>query len=110
MIYLASPYSHPDPSVREARFNAACLAAAQMIRAGQPVFAPIIQGHSLTQFGIPGNWPFWEPLARRYISRCDQVIVLQIDGWRESEGVRAEMALAAAMEKRVDYLETELRR
>ena len=28
MIYLASPYSHSDPLVREARFNAACLATA----------------------------------------------------------------------------------
>jgi hypothetical protein len=33
MIYLASPYSHPDPLVRKARFDAACRATADLIRA-----------------------------------------------------------------------------
>jgi len=28
MICLASPYTHPDPAVREARFQAACRQAA----------------------------------------------------------------------------------
>ncbi len=34
MIYLASPDSHPDPDVREQRFQAACAAAAALMRAG----------------------------------------------------------------------------
>ncbi|GIW55540.1 MAG: hypothetical protein KatS3mg082_1944 [Nitrospiraceae bacterium] len=34
MIYLASPYSHPDPAVREERFHAACRAAAALLLAG----------------------------------------------------------------------------
>ncbi len=34
MIYLASPYSHPDVAVREARFHAACRAAAEFMRDG----------------------------------------------------------------------------
>ncbi len=34
MIYLASPYSHPDPAVREQRFRAAGDTAAALIRAG----------------------------------------------------------------------------
>ena len=32
MIYLASPYTHPDPGVREARFDAACLATVELVR------------------------------------------------------------------------------
>ena len=105
MIYLASPYSHPDPLVRHARFEAACQAAAGLIRAGRPVFAPIIQGHELVRYGVPSDWSFWSPLARDYIARCDDVVVLQLEGWRESQGVQAEMALASALGKRVDYLE-----
>ena len=34
MIYLASPYSDPDPAVREQRFEAACAVTAVMLRAG----------------------------------------------------------------------------
>jgi hypothetical protein len=47
----------------------------------------------------------WAPLARQYIARCDKVVVLQLDGWRESEGVQAEMALAREFGKRVDWAE-----
>ena len=40
MIYLASPYSHRDARVREARFDAACRAAANGSCTGQArVFA-----------------------------------------------------------------------
>ncbi len=105
MIYLASPYSHPDPAVRDERFDAACRAAARLTLAGRAVLAPVVQGHALARFGVAGDWSFWAPLARDYIARCDEVVVLQLDGWRESEGVQAEMALAAALGKRVDYLE-----
>jgi len=46
MIYFASPYSHPDPLVRQARFDAACHAAAGLIQAGHAVVAPIVHGQA----------------------------------------------------------------
>jgi hypothetical protein len=107
MIYLATPYSHVDPLIRQARFDAACRAAAGLIRTGRPVIAPTVQGHPLVRYGVPDDWAFWEPLAREYLCRCDEVVVLQLDGWQESEGVQAEMALAAALGKRVDYVQAE---
>lgn len=36
MIYLASPYSHPDPEVRAARFAAACRGAAGLASPSHP--------------------------------------------------------------------------
>ena len=105
MIYLASPYSHPDAIVRQARFDAACQATADLIRAGLPVVAPVVMGHPLVRYGLSGDWSFWQPLAKECLRRCDKLVVLQIDGWRESEGVQAEIQLAADLEKRVDYRE-----
>ena len=110
MIYLASPYSHPDPLVREARFDAACRATAGLISAGHAVIAPVVQGHSLVRYGVPCDWSFWRPLAREYLAHCDELIVLQLDGWRESEGVQAESALASELRKRVDYVGPEAAR
>jgi hypothetical protein len=107
MIYLASRYSHPDPLVREGRFDAACRAAAGLIRTGRPVIAPTVQGHSLFRYGVRGDWAFWEPFARDYLRRCDEVVVLTLDGWGDSEGVQAELALAKALGKRVGYLHAE---
>jgi hypothetical protein len=104
MIYLASPYSHADPVVRQARCDAACQGAAVLIGSGRAVIAPIVQGHPLVRFGLPGDWSFWAPMARQYIARCDEVVVLQLDGWRESEGVQAELALAADLGRPVRML------
>jgi len=103
MIYLASPYSHPDPLVREARFDAACRATADLVHAGQVVFSPIVHGHPLVRFGLPTDWAFWQRFDEEHLRRCDEVVVLQVDGWRESDGVRAEIELAAALGKRVSF-------
>ena len=105
MIYLASPYSHPDPLVREARFNAACRATADLVHAGRAVFSPIVHGHPLVRFGLPTDWMFWQRFDAEHLRRCDEVVVLQIDGWRESDGARAEIQLAAAFGKQISYAE-----
>jgi len=107
MIYLASPYTHRDACVRHARFDAACRAAADLVHAGQVVFSPIVHGHPLVRFGLPTDWAFWQRFDTEHLRRYDEVIVLQIDGWRESEGVRREIELAAALGKRVEYFAVE---
>jgi len=99
MIYLASPYSHPDEDVRQQRFEAVCKAAASLMRAGEIVFSPIAHGHPIAQHGLPTDWRFWERQCREQIDRCDEVVVLTLDGWRESEGVQAEIQIAADMGK-----------
>jgi hypothetical protein len=104
MIYLASPYTHSDPRVRDARFNAACQATAVLVRAGQIVFSPIVHGHPLVRFDLPIEWEYWEHFDREYLRRCDELAVLMLDGWRESRGVQAEIDLAIEMKLPVRYL------
>ena len=94
MIYLASPYSHSSVLVRQHRFEAACRAAAALLRAGVAVFSPIAHSHPIAQFGVPTTWEFWSRLDREYLARCDVLAVLTLPGWRESVGVQAEMTLA----------------
>ena len=105
MIYLASPYSHPDTRVRERRFRAACHAAAWLMRSGLTVYSPIAHGHPIALCGLPTDWPFWERHDRRLLEHCDQVIVLMLDAWQESKGVQAEIQIAAELGKPLRYLE-----
>lgn len=104
MIYLASPYTHSDPSVREARFDAACQATVGLVRSGHVVFSPIVHGHPLVRFDLPIEWDYWERFDREYLRRCNEVAVLMIDGWRESRGVQAEIDLAIDMDLPIRYL------
>ena len=104
MIYLASPYSHPDEAVREQRFRAACRATAQLLASGSTVFSPIVHGHPLVEHGLPTDWSFWERFDRDHLERCDEVLVLMLDGWRESVGVAAEIEIAAGLGMHVRYI------
>jgi len=52
LIYLASPYSHPDPSVRQERYEAACKATAAMMRQGYHVYSPIAATHPPANYGL----------------------------------------------------------
>jgi nucleoside 2-deoxyribosyltransferase len=104
MIYLASPYSHDNPAVRAARFHAVCRAAAALIRAGEIVFSPVVHSHPLVEHGLPTGWAFWERIDREHIARCDEVVVLMLDGWEKSVGVQAEMQIARELGKPVRFL------
>ena len=104
MIYLASPFTHVDPAIRQQRFEAACRAAAALICRGQTVFSPIAHSHAICRYGVPLDWQFWQRHDRRYLDVCDEVVVLMLDGWRESIGVQAEITIARELGKPVTFL------
>lgn len=106
MIYLASPYSHPDKVIRERRFHQVCRAAADLIRSGEVVFSPIAHSHVIAAHGLPSNWQFWERLDWKQLAWCKEVVVLMLDGWRESEGVQREIRIATGLRKPVRYLDS----
>ena len=104
-IYLASPYSDPDPKVRHDRFLRVCAEAARIIRAGYVVFSPIAHSHPIALSGNLGlGFCHWEHQAKVMVARADEVWVLMLDGWERSKGVAAEVALAEAFGKAVKYV------
>lgn len=96
LIYLASPYSHDDPRVVEARFRAACMAAAELMLRGYVVFSPIAHSHPVAEHGgIDPTHDFnWLSFDLPLLARCDEVRVLCIPGAVESIGIKAEVTEA----------------
>lgn len=107
MIYLASPYSHPSEEVRVQRFDAVCKKAASMMRQGLFVFSPIAHTHPIAAYGLPKGWEFWEKYDRMFLQACHKVVVLMLDGWRDSVGVQAEIKIAEQMGMEVEYMEAD---
>jgi nucleoside 2-deoxyribosyltransferase len=105
MIYLCSPYTHPDPAVVQRRFDAVCRAAAELIRQGQIVFSPVAHSHPIARYGLPGNWAFWQRQDLALLAACDELVVLKLDGWQHSRGVQAEIAAAKALGKPVAFVD-----
>lgn len=107
-MYVCSPYSHSDPRVREQRYEAACQATATLLLAGVTAFSPVVHSHPLTRHGLPGDWEFWQGHDRVHLEACKGVAVLMLDGWRESKGVQAEIAMARRMGKPVIFIAPEV--
>ncbi len=105
MIYVISPYSAPDAAVRDQRFRDVCRATAALARAGCLAISPIVHGHPLVEHGLPTDWSFWERWGGELLTRCDEVVVLQLDGWIDSVGVQAEIALAHSLGKPLRLVE-----
>ena len=104
MVYLASPYSDPDPAVREARFRAAQQACAEMMREDIVVFSPIAHSHPIAErFDLPTDYPFWQAQCEGQVAACSAVVVLLLDGWGTSRGVNAEMNHAHRLGIPVSY-------
>lgn len=96
MIYLASPYSHPDPTIVLTRYLLVMQATSALINARKFVYSPILHCHELARIhSLPTNFDFWQHYNINMIKRCDQFRVLKIPGWDESKGVKGESAVAA---------------
>lgn len=102
VLYLASPYSHPDPAVRQQRYEQVLEATRLLMLHGHLVWAPIVYTHHLAEAGLPTDWGFWEAFDRAMLSRCDALWVLALDGWLESKGVDEE--IGAAWDMRIPVL------
>src|ERR1043165_1792624 len=91
LIYLASPYADPNPSVRLMRFERVCNVAAKLLQAGLFVHTPIAHRHSITIAGqLPTEYSYWEQYDERMLMACDQVYVLMLPGWDHSEGMHTQ--------------------
>lgn len=104
LIYLACPYSHKDKKVRAERFKAANRAAVDLMKRGFLVFSPISHSHPIATEGkLKGDWTTWQDFDTRMIYACDEVYVVCVEGWDESEGVRYELQVAHSLRKQVNY-------
>ena len=106
MIYLACPYSHPDNNVREHRFKMANQAAARLMRDGHIIYSPLSHTHPIAvDGGLPLDWAYWQSVDEFYIRLCEKVIVLMLTDWKSSKGVQAEIEIARALDKPVEFME-----
>jgi hypothetical protein len=107
LTYLACPYSHPDKKVRRRRFVLVTQAAAWWMKAHprSNVFSPLTHSHPLHEIaGMDGSWQFWKRIDTQYLRLCSRMVVLTLDGWKESVGVQAEIKIAKRLNIPITYL------
>lgn len=106
-VYVANPYSHTDPDVREMRYDQTAAYVAAKLREGEVLYSPIVHHHHMAmQHTLPFDWPFWRHIDGTMLASAKSMRVLQLDGWEKSVGVQAEIAIAIALGIPVEYVES----
>ena len=100
-IYLAIPYTHSDPWVREYRFNVANFVGARLINEGSLVYSPITQTRGMEKHGLPTDWDFWQKMCTEFVAWADVLHVVCVRGWDISVGVTEEIRIAKELRKRI---------
>jgi hypothetical protein len=108
LVYLAIPYSHCSTDVKTYRAMVASYVAGKLMKEGTVVFSPISHGHLISEIHqLPTDWKYWEKHCKTFLYRCDKLIVVMADGWKESKGVAEEIAIAAELGLPIEYYSVE---
>jgi hypothetical protein len=107
-IYLACPYSHPNPEVREERFEIANRVAAELMRQGHVVFSPISHSHPVAKYlplELLMDHEFWmKQDLPMLLEWADALYVYPYDAAAVSRGVAREVKEAEAAGIPIEYL------
>jgi len=92
VIYVASPYSHSDPAIREHRYRMAMNYVYHNTMSGTPrLFSPILYTHEMAcKYNMPADFDFWQSFCLAWLDRAEELHILKLEGWQESRGLLAE--------------------
>lgn len=102
--YLASPYSHTDPEVRQARFETVCKVALELMKKGEAIFCPIAHSHPIDVLGEQGDHDFWMKQDIPILRHAAKMKVLKLEGWEKSRGIKQEIETAEKLFIPVYYI------
>lgn len=98
MIYLASPYTHPDKEVMHVRFFEAEHALFLALRDCHWVYSPIVHCHELARkHKLPTSHTYWLAYDTEFLRLSSELWTLYIPGWDTSKGVTYERKLAQTL-------------
>jgi hypothetical protein len=106
MIYVASPYSHSDHSIRFQRYLQVREFVWLRMQMGETVISPIVYGHQFARdFSAPIDAHYWESFNLSLFLACNKVYVLKLAGWEKSYGIAMEIAWAESANLPIEYHE-----
>lgn len=103
ITYLACPFSHPDPKVKEERLKLFYKVDANFSKQGLFTISPMNKVATAQAEEMPTTWDYWEQFSYKLIEICDKLVVITIDGWESSPGVTGEINYAKMLGLKVSY-------
>lgn len=87
LVYLASPLTHDDAEVRRERSVAVARACGWLMNNRHDVFflSPVAHGTPIAaECSLPYEWSFWAEIDECWLSRCEEIWVLCVTGFKLS--------------------------
>ncbi len=104
LVYLASPFSSPDPDLERWRYESACEATGELHSRGVLAYSPIAHTYAIARVGgFATGFETWRPFDLAMIEACGEMAVLMLPGWDRSEGVLAELEHAQDIGRKVRH-------
>lgn len=104
-IFVIVPYTHADEKIVNERVRQADLYVGFLTNECKVVYSTVSAMHHITKLcDLPSTWDYWKLHCEKMISSCEEVHVLCLDGWEESEGVQAELKFAKLFSKKITYV------
>lgn len=105
LVYLASPYSHPDPAIEDTRYAQVSDYVARHLVSNYFIYSPIAYWHPIARsFGLAGDAGTFKAINDLTMSKADEIWVYMIDGWNKSSGVKMEITYAKRNNKPLRYI------
>jgi hypothetical protein len=93
----------------EERYRTVTKVAAHLIEKDLVVFSPITMTHPIDKIlatdGTTLGSDYWLRFDDLFMRACSKMVVLMIDGWKESKGIQREISAFESMGKEVEYLD-----
>ena len=102
--YIASPHTHADQEVREARLLAARVVTGDLIEKGVAAFSPIVYSRSLAESCDTAPVDGWYEFDLHFLALAEGMTILELPGWESSPGILLELAFAKARDIPVELL------
>lgn len=107
LIYLASPYTHPDKNVEDDRFEAVVAVAGRLISHGYHIFSPIAMCHPIARkCKLETKFDYWQEFDRKMLGVCDQLWILTLREWQLSVGIAAEISTMRRLDKPIFLIDS----
>ncbi len=102
--YVASPYTSDHPIEMQERYFNVRDFCAYCANEGLLVYSPIVHWHSIAEeHDLPKDHNFWLNQDRAMIIAAQGIMVLMIDGWKDSRGVQDEIKFAHQLQRPIQY-------
>ena len=108
LYYLSSPY-HGTDSQESERSKLASQACAAFLKEKIPVFSPVLHNHALAnnlRLTRDQRRALLMPIDLELLKRATGMIMLKLEGWKESQGMKEEILFCQS--EKIPYYELEL--